>query len=90
MAAGSARKALEIYRRGVLFDHDYDISDTTKMYCSELVELAYSTHGISPAEGRRHNMGFPGMKLKNVILPSDYLKSHHLHMVEHFQDGISF
>lgn len=90
VAAGSARKALEIYRRGVLFDHDYDISDTTKMYCSELVELAYSTHGISPAEGRRHNMRFPGMKLKNVILPSDYLKSHHLHMVAHFQDGISF
>ena len=90
VAAGSARKALEIYRRGVLFDHDYDISDTTKMYCSELVELAYSTHGISPAEGRRHNMRFPGMKLKNVILPSDYLKSHHLRMVAHFQDGISF
>ena len=90
IAYKSACSAEELFRRGILFDHDYNDRDTTEMYCSELVELAYSTHGISPSEGRRHNMRFPGMKLKNVILPSDYLKSRHLRMVAHFQDGISF
>lgn len=36
-ARRAAAEAYRIYRKRLLFDHDYNISDTTAMYCSELV-----------------------------------------------------
>lgn len=83
-AARSARKAEEIFRRNTLFDHRYDLADTTEMYCSELVEAAYAASGIGLSEGRRHNIELPGLKFRNVILPSDFLKSSHLRQVAVF------
>ena len=40
-ARKAAETALRIYYKGFLFDHNYDESDTTSMYCCELVEYAY-------------------------------------------------
>ena len=50
-----AAVAYEYYRRGVPFDHDYDDSDSTKMYCTELVvsslrEAGYDLHGLEYQE----------------------------------------
>ena len=47
-AAKAARYALEAYRRGTLFDHGYDDSDTTKMYCCELIEYALHARREAP------------------------------------------
>lgn len=69
-AAKAARYALEAYRRGTLFDHGYDDSDTTKMYCCELIEYAYTRAGKPLAGGARHDIHLPGMRLR-CILPSD-------------------
>ncbi len=70
-AERAAAFALETYRRGTLFDHDYDDSDTTKMYCCELVETAYRKAGTPLAEGARHDIKLPGMRRIRCILPSD-------------------
>lgn len=52
----------------VVFDHSYSMSDTTRMYCTELVERAYAAAGIRLSQGRRHWV--PLMK-EPVIMPSD-------------------
>lgn len=79
MAREAAQVAMGIYRKGILFDHNYDTSDTTRMYCSELVEYAYKKGtGISITENARHNVNLPVFTYKNVILPSDFTNSRHL------------
>lgn len=39
----AARKALS--KEGIPFDHDYDLSDTSRLYCTELIAHAYNTTG---------------------------------------------
>lgn len=58
----AAEYAMQTYRRNTLFDHDYDDSDTTKMYCCELVEFAYAKAGMTLAGTERHDISLPGMK----------------------------
>lgn len=70
-AVKAAMYAMEIYHRGVLFDHDYDDSDTTKMYCCELVEHVYAKAGVSLAGSVRHEIELPGFPKIVCILPSD-------------------
>lgn len=53
------------------FDHDYLRSDTTRMYCTELAEWAYSKADISLSEGRCHSLP---LVAEPVILPQDILK----------------
>ncbi|MBO5820683.1 MAG: hypothetical protein J6R02_03740 [Alistipes sp.] len=66
--------ALRLYERGVPFDHDYDLSDTTRLYCTELVEYAYLTAGISLSEGRRTEVNLPIVAGRH-IMPSDLTES---------------
>lgn len=56
----------------ITFDHDYSIADSTRMYCTELVERAFATAGISLSQGRRHKLPLAG---EPVILPSDIARN---------------
>ena len=58
-------------RSPIRFDHDYTLSDTTRMYCTELTEWAYSKAGITLSAGRRHTLPLAS---EAVILPSDILQ----------------
>lgn len=58
-------------RSPIRFDHDYTLSDTTRMYCTELTEWAYSKAGITLSAGRRHSLPLAS---EAVILPGDILK----------------
>ncbi len=79
-ARKAAETALRIYYKGFLFDHNYDESDTTSMYCCELVEYAYKkAAAMSITDNARHNVNLPAFTFKNVILPSDFTSSRHLH-----------
>ena len=79
-ARKAAETALRIYYKGFLFDHNYDESDTTSMYCCELVEYAYKkAASMSITDNARHNVNLPAFTFKNVILPSDFTSSRHLH-----------
>ena len=84
IAQGSAKKAVEIYRRHTLFDHNFDSSDTTKMYCCELVEYAYQQNGFTIIGTGQHSYNLLKLKLHNVIFPSDFLKSTKIRVVASF------
>ncbi len=80
----AAEIAMELYRRGTLFDHDYNEEDTTSMYCCELVEYAYLRAGESLVGEKRHYFNAPGLHFERLMLPSDFLKSDKLELVREF------
>lgn len=71
IAVANARR---IYKKHTLFDHDYDLDDTTLLYCTELIEYVYGLAGVSLSEGRRSDVNFPSMS-GSYIMPSDLTKS---------------
>lgn len=72
----AALHALDICKRNTLFDHRYDISDTTQMYCTELVYFVYKTEGITLAD--IENAAVIPIINKKCLLPGDLLESNHL------------
>lgn len=76
----AARKAFEVYRRGTLFDHDYDDSDTTRMYCTELLVHCYRSAGVDLVGTSRHTVSLPLFKCK-CILPSQVYSSSSLEQI---------
>ena len=66
----AAEKALQVYHRHTLFDHDYDDSDTTLMYCTELVVFVFSQSGAPLTGIERHGLPLPGVDYE-CVLPSD-------------------
>jgi len=73
-AAAATDYALDCLNRNVLFDNDYDLEDSTKVYCTELVWLAFLSQGIDITEGRRHVMPIINTGA-DVIFPDDIWKS---------------
>ena len=57
---------------GKPFDADFDITDTTKYYCTELVWQAYRHQHVDLSHGRCHHIQLLGLK-KTCILPADLL-----------------
>lgn len=73
VAAQAAEQAMALYKRRTLFDHDYDDSDTTRMYCTELVVFAFS-RSHAPLKGiSSHRLPLPGVNYE-CVLPSDILE----------------
>ena len=70
----AVRNALRLSDEKVRFDHDYDLADTTKLYCTELVEYVYGLAGVSLSEGRRTDISFMGFSGPH-IMPSDLTQS---------------
>ena len=83
-ALRAARFAVDVYKRGTLFDHDYDDSDTTKMYCCELIDFVYRKAGRPLAGQKRHYFHLPGLNPIRCILPSDICNSGELDTVMSF------
>ena len=59
------------------FDHNYDLSDTTALYCTELVQLLYRNIGIDLAEGRITRLNAPGFS-SDYLMPSDIYQNRNL------------
>ena len=74
VASRAARLALGVAARGVEFDHDYDLGDTVRMYCTELVYHVYASVGIDVTGGRRTHLNLPGFT-GEYIMPSDIYNS---------------
>lgn len=62
--------AIEKVRQKIPFDHNYDLSDTSSLYCTELIQLLYKNIGIDLAQGRVTHISVPGMT-GDYIMPSD-------------------
>lgn len=82
-AKRAARVAIEVYRRHTLFDHDYDDSDTTKMYCTELVVFSYLRAGVPFINITREKVDFI-MLHANCVLPTGLLESKQLYSISKF------
>ena len=70
-------RALEKARQEVEFDHQYDLTDTTKLYCSELLQLIFGHVGVDLAQGRYTHINVPSMT-GDYIMPSDIHKNPNL------------
>ena len=57
--------------KNISFDHNYKLSDSTQMYCTELVHRAFSEIGIE-ITNVRHRVP---LAQEEVILPTDIFKS---------------
>ncbi len=64
------KMALEKVIAKIPFDHNYDLSDTTQLYCTELVKLLYQNAGIDLTQGRLTHINAPGLS-NDYIMPSD-------------------
>ena len=72
------QQGLRLYEKGLLFDHSYSLSDTDRMYCTELVCYLYQFIGVDLAEGRSHR--FPMLK-EPIVYPIDLTRNPKLHIV---------
>ena len=73
--------ALAVAHSRISFDHDYRLSDTTQMYCTELTEWAFHKAGIELSEGRRHRLP---LTAEPVILPRDILAREDMDLIWEF------
>lgn len=79
----AATHAEHLYESHVLFDHDYDLADTTKMYCTELIDFVYRKEGIDLPEGRISHVNIPGFR-GDYLLPNDIAQSKRLCLIYYF------
>jgi hypothetical protein len=70
--------AKSFYQQKLLFDHNYTLSDSTALYCTELVHRVFLKQNVDLSENRRHS--FPLFK-EQIIFPSDILKNKRLHEI---------
>ena len=63
IAARAAEVAMRQYRKHVLFDHDYNDRDSTKMYCTELIAYAFRQVGREVVGSERHHVDLPVLKV---------------------------
>ena len=83
VTGNAAREALRLARRGILFDDRYDWNDHSRLYCTELVQEAYSAAGVDLAGGRSTLVVLPFYKGR-VVFPSDISENDSLLMVFSF------
>ncbi len=85
IADEAARYALRKVKEQVAFDNDYLLSDTTQIYCTELVWHAYLHQGIDLSEGHRHEVPSIFSKDGACIFPCDIEKSTKIIYVKPFK-----
>jgi hypothetical protein len=51
--------ARRLLKNGIAFDHDYNLEDTTTMYCTELVYYVYMLAGKDITSGKRSEVNMP-------------------------------
>ncbi len=75
--------ALSLYSQGVEFDNDYNMADSSKLYCTELIWHLYKNIGIDITQGKstKLNLGFFD---HNIILPSHIYEYPHMRVVLSF------
>ncbi len=79
----AAQQALRLLQKEILFDHNYQLSDTTEMYCSELVWYAYQQAGTDISFGKRSVLNIP-LYAGTYIFPSDIYKNDEFVLIYQF------
>ena len=69
-----SRRALLKVKQQTDFDNSYDSQDTTKLYCTELLQLLYSHVGVNLSEGRTTKISTLGNN-SGIIMPADIYRN---------------
>lgn len=77
---GAADEAMRWYRKGVEFDSDFVMDDTTALYCTELVELSFRKVGYDLSRGHTTQVD-AGFFEGEYIFPSDVLLNEDLRLL---------
>ena len=83
IAQNAATRALAIYERVTLFDHQYNLEDSTQMYCTEMIHFVFDKSGIDLTEGRRSRINAPALS-GTYIFPSDIERNPRLKLIDSF------
>lgn len=70
----AAMAALEYYRRGCTFDHEYSFDTEDKLYCTELILKAYAKAGLQIRDVKPSALDL-GITRVRVVLPGAFLMS---------------
>jgi len=79
----AAQHALRLLQKGILFDHDYQLDDTTKMYCTELVWYVYAQAGKDISFEKRSVLNVP-LYAGTYIFPSNIYSNSDFVLVYNF------
>lgn len=79
----AAIRAERFYKKKILFDHQYDLKDTTEMYCTELIDYVFRKEGIDLTEGRLSRLSIPGFH-GSYLLPNDIAQNKNLCIIYNF------
>ena len=83
-AAEAAQQALRLLHKGILFDHDYKLNDSTRMYCTELVWYLYLLTGKDVSSGKRSELENVPMYSGTYIFPSDIYTNDEFQLIYKF------
>lgn len=89
IAAAASLYALAKYHEGVLFDDDYSLSDTTSLYCTELVWQSYLHQGIDITGGNMESSITLICKDSLCIYPSTIINSTAIESIKIFPEQTS-
>ena len=83
--AKAARQAAQwaVMKKGVAFDDQYNWNDSSRLYCTELVQRAYETVGVDLNAGRITHMSLPFYN-GDVVFPSDIQRNDSLQVIFSF------
>ena len=84
IATCAANEAKRLYNDGVVFDYNFDINDTTELYCTEFIEYVYEKSGVSIIGDKHHCVDIPGIYIEDCILVSDLMFSEQLEIIGSF------
>lgn len=73
-ARRAACTALQFAHKGVEFDNRYNWNDHSRLYCTELVQVAYESAGVDLTGNRMSNIKLPFFKGK-IVFPSDIVRN---------------
>ncbi|MBR4898893.1 MAG: hypothetical protein IKZ48_08925 [Prevotella sp.] len=83
VAQRAAIQALKAYQRRVLFDHEYNDADTTRMYCTELIVYAFDRAGAALQGVEHQRLPLPGLDYE-CVMPSDIFECRDFYLINRF------
>lgn len=80
VAHKAAEYSLKLFKKKTPFDNDYNLQDTGKVYCTELIYHAYHNYGIDLSNGEFDEVSFPAGN-KKLILPGRIASNNYLQII---------
>ena len=79
----AAKQALRLLQKEISFDHDYNLDDTTEMYCTEFVWYCYAQTGTDISFEKRSVLNMP-LYTGTYIFPSDIYRNSDFILIYNF------